>query len=139
VRERNFYSHKTTMETPFGELRWRYGGRRERSAANADNLLILEVSDGDTQVGSGGGTKRRWQRVAQLVRSEELRTRGTNRLSMGNGGRLVMGLGRWTGSSATLEQVEVLIVASCLVMLKKEVDRMGGANTGSVFGTAAVI
>jgi hypothetical protein len=59
------------------------------------------------------------RRTAALIRNEETRTPGSKSCSAGNGGELVLGedVGREDCVS------EELVVASCLLMLKKEIDR----------------
>ncbi|KID96781.1 hypothetical protein MAJ_07294, partial [Metarhizium majus ARSEF 297] len=84
----------------------------------------------------GGGTAERRTRVAQLVRSEALRTPGTSGTTAGNGGRLLMDLGEWAGGKAEARAAEVLVLSSCLVMLKKEVDRRRAAQFMVLAGAA---
>ncbi|KAK1597700.1 uncharacterized protein LY79DRAFT_666523 [Colletotrichum navitas] len=79
-------------------------------------------------------------RVAQLVRGPGTRTEGTGRSAAGKGDRLAADLSRWTGPKGgrARDAVEALVVASCVCMLKKEVDRrrmhqmviMAGAASG---------
>jgi hypothetical protein len=59
------------------------------------------------------------KRVAVLLRNDETRTPGSKSCSSGNGGELV--LGEDVGGKAGIE--EDLVVATCLLMLKKEIDR----------------
>ncbi|PTB67360.1 hypothetical protein BBK36DRAFT_1116360 [Trichoderma citrinoviride] len=116
-----------------GTFEWRYAGRGERKKAAAagggggggadDSLLVL---DRIVMVASEGGLGQQEERrvpVARFVRNEEVRTRGTKATTAGNGGRLMVDLREWEGVKGEMERVEVLVVASCLVMLKKEVDR----------------
>lgn len=110
-----------SVRTHLGTLRWRYAGRRETRAAGASSLLVLERV-------TGVGAAERRMRIAQLVRSEALRTPGTTRATAGNGGRLLMDLGEWAGGKAEARAAEVLVLSSCLVMLKKEVDRRRAAQ-----------
>lgn len=110
-----------TVRTHLGTLRWRYAGRRETKAAGASSLLVLERV-------TGVGAAERRTRIAQLVRSEALRTPGTTRATAGNGGRLLVDLGEWVGGKAEARAAEVLVLSSCLVMLKKEVDRRRAAQ-----------
>lgn len=130
-----------TLRTPLGTFRWRYGTRTERREASptASSLLILERI---TTVTLAGGKKReeRRRRVAQLVRSDEVRTEGSTKRTAGNGGRLEVDFGEWRDAKGEGEEVERLVVGSCLVMLKKEVDRrrlhqtvvlMAGASGGA--------
>ncbi|KID91565.1 hypothetical protein MGU_01535 [Metarhizium guizhouense ARSEF 977] len=123
-----------TVRTHLGTLRWRYAGRRETRAAGASSLLVMERV---TSVATpGGGTAERRRRVAQLVRSEALRTPGTTRATAGNGGRLLMDLGEWAGGKAEERAAEVLVLSSCLVMLKKEIDRRRAAQFMVLAGAA---
>ncbi len=95
----------------WGRFEWRYGSRSERAQHAADNLLILErVGVGEERV-----------RVAQLVRNDVLRTPGTKHMAAGNGGRLQMDL---VGEKGHEIVDEVVVVVTCLVMLKKEIDRL---------------
>ncbi|ORY17289.1 hypothetical protein BCR34DRAFT_555816 [Clohesyomyces aquaticus] len=59
------------------------------------------------------------KKIAILVRNSETRTEGSKSCSAGNGGELVLGehVGQLDGLS------EDVVVATCLLMLKKEVDR----------------
>lgn len=99
---------------------WRYGTKRERAAAGKeiDSLLVLEktIMNSEKEVVK--------TRIAQLIRSKETRTPGSKKSSAGNGGLLEMNLGCKGAFEDEVEQVdEGLVVATCLVMLKKEIDR----------------
>jgi hypothetical protein len=106
----------------WGRFEWRYGDRKEKKALKAEgwgevnNLLVLE------RVVYRGGDKGKEERirVAQLLRGEETRTPGTKASAAGNGGRLEMCL---VGEAGEVID-EVTVVVTCLVMLKKEIDRM---------------
>ena len=93
-------SRQQTFAAPNGsEFVWRYVREPE------GKLLVLEIKDNQ-------------RRIAQLVRNEH---RGPARRcgrSTGKGGELVLAQG------AESELDEALIVATCLLMLKKEIDRM---------------
>jgi hypothetical protein len=104
----------------WGKFQWRYGSKSERAQYAADNLLILE------KVGGDGVEK---VRVAQLVRNGVLRTPGTNYLAAGNGGRLQMDL---VGEKGHELVDEVTVVVTCLVMLKKEIDRLRAIQIASM-------
>lgn len=74
-------------------------------------FLSLEVRQKDK--------KDQVQRIAQLIRNEETRTPGTKSSYAGNGGEL-----RIDSLAAKAVGIpEELIVATCLMMLKKEMDR----------------
>ncbi len=83
-------------------------------AEGANNVLVLErINEESERV-----------KVAQLVRSEKTRTPGSRASSAGNGGRLeicLYGNGEGEGEGRIMD--EVTIVSTCLVMLKREVDR----------------
>ncbi|KAJ0158636.1 hypothetical protein CTA2_11170 [Colletotrichum tanaceti] len=114
------------LKTPFGTLQWRYASSRERAAAveGADDLLVCELMR-RVAVASGKKTEEKVAAtVAQFVRGPGTRTKGTGRSTAGNGGRLAVDLARWTDrKDGARDAVEVLVVASCVCMLKKEVDR----------------
>lgn len=57
--------------------------------------------------------------IAMLVRNDETRTLGTKSYSAGNGGELLLG----EDADGRAGITEDLIVATCLLMLKKETDR----------------
>lgn len=119
VKSRSFTSRAQVIDTALGKYQWRYGSRQERAACNADSLLIMERTDGT--------------RIAQLVRNAELRTPGTVRYSGGNGGRLMIDLHAWeNGDKAATAGVEALVVASCILMLKREADRFIDNNIALV-------
>lgn len=127
-------SRTTRFVMPGGqEYEWAYA--KEKSDGQRINLLVLRAVDRE---GKGEGEKQgaeiEHRRIAQLVRSAETRTPGTSRCTAGNGGELQM-------DEAALEGRELdaaVVVATCLVMLKKEIDRrrmiqmcvIGGAGGG---------
>jgi hypothetical protein len=86
-------------------LEWRYTCELTPETGKKMSILVLlDLSEG--------------RRIAQLVRTEGTRTEGSSRYSAGNGGLLLV-------DEEACEKVadEVLVIASCLVMLKKEIDR----------------
>lgn len=95
---------------------WRY----VRSKEAEGTLLVLEKKDG-----SSSGPVRR---IAQLVRNEHTRPAGTSGCAAGNGGELVFVQG------AELELDEALIIATCILMLKKEVDRRRAIQIAAIAG-----
>jgi hypothetical protein len=82
--------------------------------------LVLEVPLSRELAPTGKGKmKSETRRVAQLVRGEEARTPGTRSSDAGNGGEL-----KFDGEAVTTFGLrEDVVVATCLMMLKKEVDR----------------
>jgi hypothetical protein len=114
-----------TIRTHLGTFVWRYASRAERCAQGADSLLVLDKVTA-VAIDEGSGRTRqeeRRRRVAQLVRNDELRSQHTSPRTAGNGGRLMIDAREWVGEKGAVEQLEAFVVASCLVMLKKEVDR----------------
>ncbi|WEW58787.1 hypothetical protein PRK78_004255 [Emydomyces testavorans] len=95
-----------------GEFRWRYVRCDDPLRWGCKTLLVLERLE-DGKSGMAGG-----RRVAQLVRNERTRPEGTSRSTAGNGGELMV-----DGGVMGAEIDEALVVATCLLMLKKEIDR----------------
>lgn len=108
----------------YGKFVWRYGSKSERAQRGANNLLILEKV-----VGKSAKTN---VRVAQLVRSDDTRTPGTGKNCAGNGGRLEMDLGEKEELIS-----ELAVVVTCLVMLKKEIDRLRGTQIAVISSAAS--
>lgn len=125
----------------FGAKRyeWRYGKKAEKLQVQRERgedchcLLLLERIDGE-------GKKAKRTLLARFVRGEETRTPGTKKSHAGNGGRLEMALERdKTDAFAGLITVddgpvdesgleESIVVATLMVMLKKEIDRLRGGQ-----------
>lgn len=80
-------------------------GSSEKDGKDNSTALVMTLDDGKV--------------IAALIRNKDTRTPGSKSCSAGNGGELVLmeGIGSSEGVS------EELIVASCLLMLKKEMDR----------------
>lgn len=72
------------------------------------------------------------RRIAALIRNNETRTPGSKSCSAGNGGELVLGAD--VGGKEGID--EELVVASCILMLKKEIDRR---RTGQALMIAAAV
>jgi hypothetical protein len=122
---KNLLTRTVGFETrKWGRFEWRYGNKEERRKYRADNLLVLEkiMGNGEYRI-----------RVAQLVRNDDSRTPGTKRAAAGNGGRLQMNL-RGEAEEELLD--EVVVVATCLVMLKKEIDRLRAIQIMAISGAA---
>lgn len=131
-------SRTTRFVMPSGqEYEWAYA--KEKLNGQRINLLVLRAVDREGKEeeeadGKKQGEEVEHRRIAQLVRGAETRTPGTSRCTAGNGGELQM-------DEAALEGRELdaaVVVATCLVMLKKEVDRrrliqmcvIGGGGSG---------
>lgn len=122
VKSRSWVSREQVLDTSFGRFVWRYGTRDEHAACNADSLLVMERMD-RVSIPSGGKSKK-GTRVAQFIRNDQFRTPGSKKQSGGNGGRLMIDLRIWdNGENASAHHVEAFVVASCILMLKREADR----------------
>ncbi|KAJ5645886.1 hypothetical protein N7490_002258 [Penicillium lividum] len=116
-------SARFTMPTGT-EYEWAYA-KQKRSDGQKLRLIVLHA------IGEKDSEDRC---VAQLVRSDDTRTPGTSRFTAGNGGELQID----DGALQALQLEESVVVATCLVMLKREVDRrrvrqaaaIGGAGGG---------
>jgi hypothetical protein len=130
VQSRSIISRSQKIVTSFGTFQWRYGGRSEKKETfDANSLLILERIDGL----SSKESKKQGIRVAQFIRNDEFRTPGTNKHMAGNGGRLMLDLRAWMGEKeADTIKVEAFMIASCICMLKREVDRMRDNTTAAI-------
>ena len=99
---------KYTFQWRGERYEWIYEKEERPATASSEGgvlktkLLVLYVGEGETR-----------RKVAELVRNRETRTTGSGSTWAGNGGALVLGEG----------VEEVVVVATVLVMLKKEVDR----------------
>lgn len=89
---------------------WRYVKEASGAQHKEERMLVLyEKLD-----------NKKGRKIAQLVRNDETRTPQSKKLTAGNGGELVL--------DAELGKMlrEPIIVATCLLMLKKEIDRRRG-------------
>ena len=107
---------------PSGQvMTWRYTREIDSSPANVKNKkwtsLVLEVPDSRREMGDG--KKADTVRLAQLVRNEESRTPGTKKCDAGNGGKIAID----EQAMKSVGVLEEIVIASCLMMLKKEIDR----------------
>ncbi|KAK5997011.1 hypothetical protein PT974_02360 [Cladobotryum mycophilum] len=135
VNNRGITTRAQVIRTHLGTFQWRYASKQERREAVADSLLILDRITSVTL--EGGKQEEQRKPVAQLVRNAEFRTEGSKSSTAGNGGRLVMDLREWLGTKGEAEQMEVLAVASCLAMLKKEIDRRRMHQAIVIMGAAS--
>lgn len=118
---RGFTTRAQRIRTHLGTFEWRYAPRADRKAVGANSLLLLERV---TTVAVAGGKQEEHRAVVgMLVRNAELRTMGSSGCTAGNGGRLLLNLTEWAEEKIEREQMEIFAISSCIVMLKKEVDR----------------
>jgi hypothetical protein len=117
---------------------WRYIKERD-AAASIDGKdrrkwhLVLEVSDMNAAFDEKNPKKIPRKRVAELVRNAEARTPGTSSSDAGNGGELKID-SSYCDSIGLREDV---IVVSCLMMLKKEIDRRRAVQFMIIAGMAS--
>ncbi|KAK0631113.1 hypothetical protein B0T17DRAFT_489548 [Bombardia bombarda] len=131
VKSHSIVSRAQVFDTLLGKFEWRYGTREEQAACNADSLLIMERIDRVSL--PGDGQSKSGVRVAHLIRNDQFRTPGTKKYSGGNGGRLLIDMRMWNEDKHTSPQrVEAFVVASCLLMLKREADRFIDNHHGLV-------
>ncbi|KAF2667585.1 hypothetical protein BT63DRAFT_295490 [Microthyrium microscopicum] len=99
-------------------------GSKSKDKTKKCSLLVLEVQ---------GKDKDDITRVARLLRDEENRTAGTGYMTAGKGGALAID----ELAAKGLGIPEELIVASCIMMLKKELDRRRAAQFAMMAGAAS--
>lgn len=118
--------HRTLIfrSPTLGTFTWRYASRAERKQTGANSLVILERILPVAEAGSSKPTETVVAEVARFVRSDETRTPGTTRHTAGNGGVLLLDLASWRDTKrGEEEEMRRLAVASCVCVMKKEVDR----------------
>ena len=106
---KSLVSRSMVFECRWGRFEWRYAARKERGEGVSSLLVLEKVESGESF------------RVAQLVRGEGTRSPGSSGSSAGNGGRLELCLNAVEGEGKVID--EPTVVSTCLIMLKKEVDR----------------
>jgi hypothetical protein len=121
VTNKGFATRATVLRTHLGTYEWRYANRQERKVIGAHSLLVLERV---VNVALGGGKEEELRSIVALfVRNAEVRTAGSSDSTAGNGGRLLVDLREWMDSKGVDGEVQALAVASCICMMKREVDR----------------
>lgn len=96
------------------QFEWAYAKEKRADGQKIKYIVLRALGDTENDV-----KVQQDRRVAQLARSPETRTPGTSRCSAGNGGQLQID----RAALEALELDEAVVVATCLVMLKREVDR----------------
>ena len=113
------FTHAETGKT-FG---WKY--TKTQLPTGKARVLVLE-----TDAAGSSSEKAPSKTLAVLLRTDDTRTPGSSKWDAGNGGQLVI------DANATALIDEALIVATCIMMLKKEIDRQRGAQAAAI-GAAA--
>lgn len=105
-------SRSTAFMTADGRVfEWSYARTKDSNGKRVNIIALREKKD------LGAKSDKQGKVIAQLIRSDETRAEGSSKCSAGNGGQLVL------DQDATSQLDEALIVATCLMMLKKEIDR----------------
>ncbi|KAL2109904.1 hypothetical protein VUR80DRAFT_1872 [Thermomyces stellatus] len=123
------------LRSRLGTFRWRYASSEERKAQGQDSVIILEK----LTAASTPHTSKKEEVATEIglfARGHGTRTPGTTKHTAGNGGLLLLNLAEWRGEKKDGEEEEVraLIVASCLSMLKKEIDRRRALQMAVILG-----
>jgi len=131
------FTRAITFRTRLGTFEWRYAGRKERRGMGVDSGSVLVFERVVRVAVSGGKEEVLRTGVARLVRSEETRAVGSSPSSAGNGGRLLVDLGVWDeAAKMEREMALVMVVTTCLAMLKKEIDRRRAQQMAVMMGAA---
>lgn len=105
-------SRTMSFTTPKGsEFEWKYAKKRNPDGTKVNLIILQTAKDKDDE--------KEIRRIAQLVRDRGTRTPGTSKCTAGNGGELQID----DGALNAFELDEPMVVATCLVMLKREIDR----------------
>ena len=116
IKSHWFSSSVTLITEPDGRaFEWRY----MRTEVESKKKRVLALSSGD----SGADEERV---LAVFLRTNDTRTPGTSKWDAGNGGQLIV------SSEALACMDEALIIATCIMMLKKEMDRSRSATAAVV-------
>ena len=105
-------SHKLdlTIAESGKTFNWNYA--KTQLMTGKTRVLVLEA-----EVSTSSIEKSPPKVLAVLLRTAETRTEGTSKWDAGNGGQLVI------DANALLFMDESFVVATCLLMLKREIDR----------------
>lgn len=93
------------------ELEWKYAKKRQPDGTKVNLIILQTANDKDDE--------KETRHIAQLVRDRGTRTPGTGKCTAGNGGELQID----DGALNAFELDEPIVVATCLIMLKREIDR----------------
>jgi hypothetical protein len=105
------------------------------SSASSSSASAAAILRGGKKKKEGDETIR--TTVAQFIRGDGTRAAGSGASDAGNGGRLLVDLSLWDGdgeSKVDREMAGVMVVATCLVMLKREIDRRRAQQAAIIAG-----
>jgi hypothetical protein len=121
----NWKSRTMQFVMPGGrKFEWEYAKERRADGQKVRLIVFRAVETGKT--------KEKKERIAQLVRGVDTRTPGTSKCTAGNGGELQ--IDELALKSHKLD--ESVVVATCLMMLKKEMDRRRMLQFAMIAGAA---
>ena len=124
--QRGAYAVRITKLVDNTAFEWRY--TRVKIDSKKWKILALQSIGDDSN-----STKEEGRIIAVLLRTSKTRTPGSWRFAWGNGGQLVLSL------EAGDYMDEALIAATCLIMLRKEVDRASAIGRAVIAGAIASI
>lgn len=116
--QHRYFTRTTCFTDADGKTyQWKYEKTKDVNGKRTHMIVLREVmqvvvDDGEKRSNGGGRI------IARLVRDKENRTPGTSSSTAGNGGRLDI---YESADEAVLD--EGVIVATCILMLKRELDR----------------
>ncbi|KAM0353657.1 hypothetical protein ACHAPU_001670 [Fusarium lateritium] len=138
---KGIFTRSVVMRTHLGTFEWRYSSRSERRALQTsvgEEVNCLLILDQVMKVAvTGGKQEERRRKIGQFVRSSGLRTPGSKKSSAGNGGRLMLDLREWMDRKNEAIEMEIFAVASCISMMKKEVDRRRMHQAAAISGAGS--
>jgi len=139
-----------SLKLPTGEsFEWRYARTKGHNCKKEERLLLVQEPPADSEIAEKirtdvNASKQRGGRLtrsknlfrptvkpqprilAQLIRNDEMRSPGTSKCTTGNGGQLIL--------DPTCGDLlpEELVMSSCLVMLRREQDRLRCAQAAII-------
>ncbi|RMZ86902.1 hypothetical protein DV736_g5871, partial [Chaetothyriales sp. CBS 134916] len=131
--ETRWTTRATAFTLPNGRsFEWFHDSSKDSDARKGKrtNVLVLHQIDAESPKRQKRA-KSSSQAIAKLIRSDATRTEGTTRCTAGNGGELVLDV------DAIKYLDESIIVATCLMMLKMEIDRRRGCQFAVVMAAAS--
>lgn len=102
---------------------WDY--KKIKTSGGKQKVIVLSMKDA-----SPASSWKKDQILAALIRTDDTRTPGTRKSDAGNGGRLIL------DEQATAFMGEEMIIATCLMLLKKEIDRQRIVQAAIIAGAA---
>ncbi|KAK5173824.1 uncharacterized protein LTR77_002505 [Saxophila tyrrhenica] len=126
----HLFKHTVTLtSTPEASRRFKWKYTRTPTEPEGKKKRVLALyAEGGPESSSSSRSGDDWEAIAVLVRTESTRTEGTSKWGWGNGGQLFF------SHNAAEHMEEGLLVATCIMMMKKEVDRGRGTQGAMIAG-----